>query len=193
MEIEVLLFDAQLKYLGPLITFADLHARELTHRMAAAWRKFVSLKQELTSNMYPLKHRMKLFQCVVMPTALYGSAAWTLRKPEELVLLRTQRRMLRMMLGSKRRLIQRTDDGQEQLESWVDWMKRTTNEAENLMRSLKYDTWVDLHKAAKLAWQQEIDACSNFKWSHKLRMWDPQFCVKTFRARGRPKKRWSDQ
>ena len=66
-------------------------------------------KQELTNKHYPLSSRIRLFESVVTPTTLYGCPAWTLTKELEFTLQRTQRKMLRMILGAgRRRLTQQT-------------------------------------------------------------------------------------
>ena len=102
-QISILSFHEHTKYLGRKTTFDNYHATELDNRISAAWRKFHLLRHELTSKTYPLKSRLRLFDGTVTPTILYGSAAWTLTKDMEMTLKRTQRRMLRLVLGTPRR------------------------------------------------------------------------------------------
>ena len=77
MSIEILPPSGSLKYLGRVLTFRDPHRAEIEHRITAAWRKFHSLKQELTSPNYSLNDRLRLFHGTVSATILYGSEAWT--------------------------------------------------------------------------------------------------------------------
>ena len=79
-------------------------------------------KQELTSKTYSLNSRLKLFEAVITPTVLYGAGAWTLNKQAESILLRTQRRMLRMILGAGRRKFfnSHVTTGKEEAESEQD-------------------------------------------------------------------------
>eukprot|EP00973_Karenia_brevis_P030565 4215828-Karenia_brevis.AAC.1 len=60
---------------------------------------------------------------------LYGCEAWTLTQNLEARIRRTQRKMLRMILGSGRRKMI-SEDGCETVETWVDWVQRTTHRAE---------------------------------------------------------------
>ena len=71
-----------------------------------AWKTFFTHRAELTSKHYSLHNRLRLFDATVTPAFLYGSAAWTLTKQLEVTIRRTQRKMLRMILGSGRRTIQ---------------------------------------------------------------------------------------
>jgi len=65
------------KYLGRVLNLADFHGAELANRMSTAWRSFAKYKHILCSKRYPLPARVKLFESVVSPAALYGSSCWT--------------------------------------------------------------------------------------------------------------------
>jgi len=176
MDIEILNCGEHTKYLGRKLCFSDSNRSEIEHRITAAWRKFHSLKQELTGRRYSLKDRIRLFNGAVTPTVLYGSEAWTMTKEVENRVKRTQRQMLRMIIHLPRRRVKATttsipqcgtprtprsaiseqtdsgrditsepsptqhqeppgddcDDDDTELESWVDWIKRCTREAENI-------------------------------------------------------------
>ena len=104
MKIKVLDREEHVKYLGSYICCERRQEVELKHRIQAAWAKFASHKQELTNKHYALCQRLRLFDATVTPTALYGSTGWTLTKDMENDLCRTQRRMLRLILGSSRQV-----------------------------------------------------------------------------------------
>ena len=104
MKIEVLDRQEHVKYLGSYISCEQRQEVELKHRLQAAWAKFTAHKQELTNKHYTLGQRLRLFNSTVTPTALYGSTGWTLTKDMEQDLCRTQRRMLRLILGSRRKV-----------------------------------------------------------------------------------------
>ena len=91
------------KYLGRTLSFHDPHRTELENRIAAAWRKFYTLKSELTSKRYSLSDRLRLFHGTITPTMLYAAETWTLTAELENRLRRTQRQMLRMILHAPRR------------------------------------------------------------------------------------------
>ena len=68
---------------------------ELDNRIAAAWGSFHEHKSELCSKHYSLKDRVKLFEAVVTPTALYGASTWTLKLDMVKQLKTAWRKMLR--------------------------------------------------------------------------------------------------
>ena len=69
------------------------------------WGTFNKLRDELTSNRYPLHSRLRLFNGTVTPTVMYGCTSWTLTKDMLLALRRTQRRMLRLIVNTRRRRV----------------------------------------------------------------------------------------
>ena len=111
MSIEMLPHSESLKYLGRKVSFDSTQEIEIENRISNAWKKFMAFKNEMTSKQYPLKHRLRLFNGTVTPTILYGSATWTLTCKTESRIRSTQRKMLRMILGSGRR---RTPQGQQE-------------------------------------------------------------------------------
>ena len=130
---------------GPI---KDFHEMELESRISSGWSCFHKHKQELTGRQYPLRDRLRLFDSTVTPTVLYGCEAWTLKDPMKRRLRAVQRKMLRMVLGSRRRL-HRTDNvtsasansadscdneeeegSQYELELWADFLRRVTYLAE---------------------------------------------------------------
>eukprot|EP00973_Karenia_brevis_P085813 11903845-Karenia_brevis.AAC.1 len=71
MQVEILPYDGHTKYLGRKLTFHDQSQTELQNRIAAAWGKFNQFRHELTSRIYPLTDRLRLFDAVVTATVLY--------------------------------------------------------------------------------------------------------------------------
>lgn len=148
-DVEILGAEVGTKYLGRKVCFKDFHEVELGSRITAAWRCFHKHKQELTSRQYPLRSRLRLFESTVTSTVLYGCEAWTLKDAMMRRLRAVQRKMLRMVLGSRRRLTridsaaasssdslvseddEKVDEGSEyELEPWSDFLKRVTHVAE---------------------------------------------------------------
>jgi len=103
MNVAILPLDGCVKYLGRQLCFENSQDVEVHNRIRAGWAKFMAHKQELTSKHYSLHDRLKLLDVVVSPTVLYAAGTWTLTKQHEHILQRTQRRMLRMVLGAGRR------------------------------------------------------------------------------------------
>ena len=212
MQIEVLKTDETTKYLGRKLSFSDPHRVELESRISCAWRKFYVLKHELTGKHYSLNDRLRLFHGTVTPTALYGCETWALSSELEHRLRKTQRQMLRMILRVPRRMSAENqdegsdgtsepdpdtiiEDNTEHLEPWVDWIRRTTHEAERRMRELKLDDWVSLHRKRKWRWAKKVASSHIPNWCIRVLKWQPGHRVVSSnysRRVGRPKLRWTD-
>ena len=190
--IEILPHDGSVKYLGQKISFSDPHKIELENRIAAAWRSFMSMKSEFTNKLYSIRSRLELFNVVVTPTALYGCATWALTRTDELRLLRAERRMLRMIIGHTRRKSTGTPSDESEVESWIDWVQRTTKEAELRMDNLNIENWICQYRRRKWRFAGQL-ACGNHdKWSYKALHWMPEFGPRAARCQGRPRTRWGD-
>ena len=197
---------------------------ELRQRIRGGWAKFMEYKQELTGKHYSLNSRLQLFDAVITPTVLYGSECWTTTKYLEDILKTTQRRMLRMILGRGRRRIetQNHDEGasgeddessaaveempeaedtisqEEELEPFVDWVRRVTHEAESRLEQLQIKTWVESARTRKWRWAAKIFCThSEDRWARIAYEWDPRVHRDAGRRMARrraagQRKRWFD-
>ena len=94
----------------------DEETTEIRNRIRAAWATFHKYRQELTSRNYMLRHRLRLFDAVITQTMNYASGTWTLTKAHERVIQSTQRKMLRLIIQTKRRykkIVKRKDETNE--------------------------------------------------------------------------------
>ena len=146
MKIEILLYFSSVKYLGRMITFSQGNAREIHNRIACAWKRFMSMRDELMGKQYSLKQSLRVFDMTVSATMLYGTATWTLTNQLENKIRRTQRKMMRMMVQTRRKIVQQCE-GEIILESWVDWIKRVTREAETWVQRFNVRDWAQCHRA----------------------------------------------
>ena len=103
IKIEILTRGESVRYLGQTITFRPQETTEIKNRIRAAWATFHKCKQELTSKSYMLKHRLRLFDAVKTPTICYASGTWAPTKKHERMIQSTQRKMLRLIIQTKRR------------------------------------------------------------------------------------------
>ena len=69
MSLEILTKSESVKYLGQRILFHLQETLEIRSRIRAAWATFHKYRQELTSKNYMLKHRLRLFDATVSPSA----------------------------------------------------------------------------------------------------------------------------
>ena len=146
----ILQHDDSTKYFGRKLTFSDHHITEINNRISTTWRKFNVLRNEVTNRHYPLHSRIRLFDTTITPTILYGCASWTTTHESMTKLVRTQRRMLRLIIGTSRRRsitpthaatsipipdhshAQPTKRSDDSLEPWPQYIKRATRTAERI-------------------------------------------------------------
>ena len=138
--IEVLDIDRAEMYLGRSVCLGDYHQSELRNRIKCGWAAFSKYKDIFSSRSYSFPLKAKLFNSIVTPVILYSTASWTLTQKMEKILNTAMRQMLRKMLCAGRR-----PD-----EDWVDYIKRTTADAEKRMYDLGYEAWTISHKKKKL-------------------------------------------
>ena len=103
MSIEILTKNESVTYLGQRISFHQQETLEIKSRIRAAWATFHKYRQELTSKNYMLKHRLRLFDATVSPTVCYAAGTWTPSKEHERMTQSTQRKMLRLIVQTKKK------------------------------------------------------------------------------------------
>ena len=170
------------RYLGRKLCLGEYHQTELDNRLRGAWAAFTKFKCVFKSRAYTFRLKAKLFESTVSPVLLYSSASWTLTQDMESKILTTQRRMLRTMLGKKRL----------PTEDWVTYVKRTTEEAESMMRSCGYHNWIEQSPRKKLRFAVKTASVDDNRWSKRLLDWKPFFRCSPRRRAGHPYRRWED-
>ena len=103
MKIEILTRNESVKYLGQKISFYQQETTEIKSRIRAAWATFHKYRQELKSKNYMLKHRLRLFDAAVSPTVCYAAGTWAPNKEHERMIQSTQRKVLRLIIQTKRK------------------------------------------------------------------------------------------
>ena len=116
LNIDMLNCENHPMYLGRALRMTDMHDEELRSRSAKAWAKFSIYRSELLDRDIPVRYRLKLFGAVITPTMLYSSGTLLMSIGRQRRLRTTQRRMLRMMLGSDRQY----KDNERTVEHYVD-------------------------------------------------------------------------
>ena len=159
------------------------------------FRKFSD--KRLTSKNYMLNHRLRPFDAAISPTVCHAAGTWTPNKEYERMIQSTQRKMLRLIIQTKRRYktiekqeintheemeetdinemrstddesggglsttthndvdseVSFEDDADEVIgttlieeEDWIEYIKRSTDEAKEKMESAKIRCWNKTHK-----------------------------------------------
>ena len=103
MNIEILAKSESVNYLGQRISFYQQETLEIKSRIRTAWTTLRKYRQELTSKKYMLKLRLRLFDATVSPTLCYAAGTWTPSREHERMIQSTQRKMLRLIIQTKRK------------------------------------------------------------------------------------------
>ena len=103
IKVEKLTRGESVRYLGHRITFLQQETTEIRNRIRAAWATFHKYRQELTSKNHTLKHRLRLFDAAITPTMCYAAGTWAPNKEHERMIQSTQRKMLRLIIQTKRK------------------------------------------------------------------------------------------
>ena len=94
---------------------------------------------------------------------------------------------MRAILGSKRTTIV-VEDGDNETEPWLDWVKRATRDACRQMEHFDIPCWVEEARKRKFQWAGHIARLEDGRWTRKVLDWTPD----GRRLRGRPVLRWVD-
>ena len=209
--IEILAAGDPTMYLGRSLSLIDTQAAELENRISSAWRAFMRRKNELCNKGYPLRSRLRLFEATVTKAALYGSETWVPTAEMARRLSTTQRKMLRWMVGTRRRVDHaqwddETDSelseppaegdlndapfGGDTLEAWEDWIKRATEVGEEELRRAKIEDWCRQQRRSYWRWAGHVARMQDGRWTVQLLNWVPD---EGSRRVGRPNKRWVDE
>ena len=182
-----------------------MHGIKLENRIEKAWAKFFLNKAELCNKHYNLRDRLRLFQASVTNTVLYGSGSWVMTAGRAQKLRSAQRRMLRWMLNSGRKTLaisekdevetdteveEPTEELEETLESWTDWIRRTTHTAEYHLLHAGAEDCVEGQRRRKWRWAGHVARRQDRRWSSLMLAWQPEGRKSRL---GRPKCRWRDE
>ena len=87
------------------------------------------------------------------------------------------------------------DTAEIEQEEWIEYIKRSTAEAEELMKNAKIPCWIETHRGMKWRLAMRTPSLPRERWARKAAEWIPCLSsqIKTNRAVGRPQKRWEDE
>ena len=75
-----------------------------------------------------------------------------------------------------------------ELESWVDWIKRVTHEADAAMRKAEVPDWIEEVRRRAWKWAGHVARRTDGRWTRKVLGWKPE----GVRRPWRPMRRWTD-
>ena len=85
-------------------------------------------------------------------------------------------------------------DATDKEEEWIDFIKRSTEEAEEHMKKHKIPCWIEVHKRTKWRTARRIITLPQKRWNKRVFEWQPGLdpTLRTKRSVGIPKRRWED-
>ena len=150
----------------------------LDFRLRGAWAKFHAFKTTLTNKHVDSKLRLRLFDAVVTPVALYGLVASPLTQKDLSRLTSTQNKMLRMIIGWSK------CNGQD----WADAYRRMNSKVDAAVSRQPIRLWGCTLMAQRRITMQRADQNQTCFWVSIVSKWKPA----PKRKVGRPRTRWSD-
>ena len=103
---------------------------EIKNRIRAAWASFYKYKQELTSKSYFYSTDSAFFNMVITPTLSNASGTCTLSREHERMIRSIQRKMLRLVVQTKRKYKNKTQPGKNEKDE-----EREKETTEDLMKN----------------------------------------------------------
>ena len=155
------------KYLGSVIKATGGCEEEAKERVKKAWGKWREVRGVICDRHIPRRVKAKVYRTIVRPVLLYGSETWALRKREEDMIMRTEMRMLRWIMGVSR-------------------LERCTNE--EIRKAAGVVSITEKLREARLRWVGHVVRREEESWIQKAKK-EP---VRGRRSRGRQRLRWSD-
>ena len=190
-SVEVLPPGANLVVLGTVLNLEDVTEKEITNRIASAWRLFWSMKPILLNRRVSVKRRLRLFDATVSSCVTWCCESWAPIK-EELQRLEVARRsMLRKIVCT----------GRGPAEEWISWIRRATHKALDLASQTGVRKWTTFHGSKKWRWAGHVARRGVDTWLYKVTTWRDSTWQKhamdmggarELRPAGRPSTRWED-
>ena len=86
------------------------------------------------------------------------------------------------------------DTNNDDLEPWVDFIKRATHIAEATISKQNITQWTTAYLRRKWRWAQRLTTVPDDRWCRIITNWQPTTVERrpAYRRQGRPRKRWSD-
>ena len=161
----------------------------LNNRLRCAWAKFNIFRKALTDKHVNLRLRLKLFDSVVTPSAVYGLSVAPLTTTDLELLAISRRKMLRSMVG----FVKHADD------SWADMYRCLRERLDAALTATRVRDWNEEVKLAKEKLKMGVATSTASSLTARAVNWHPPAVVDTklehlpHRSRGRPFTRWTGE
>ena len=101
------------KYLGSMFDAEGGTTTDCKNRVRLAWNKWREVTGVICDKKVPVKLKHKIFKTVIRPTMTYGAECWTMKKKDEMLMNKTEMRMLRWIQGVSLREHKRNEEIRE--------------------------------------------------------------------------------
>ena len=91
--------------------------------------------------------------------------------------------------------VEEIDNADIEEEDWIEYIKRSTEEAIDQMKTARIQCWIKPHRRMTWRLATRIASLPKEGWIVKAAEWNPELSTKyrTYRAIGRPRRRWEDE
>ena len=168
------------KYLGKKFG-GDLRNRSecnVNYRMECAWGKFHSQKAVLLNRSISLRLRLKLFDAIVTPTAVYGLSTTAMTAQQRARVVSTRSKMLRRIVRFSKL----------PHESWEEAGRRTKQKVTAALKIFPVSDWLVVLDRSMWRLVARLATGDSQEWPAQVLRWRPA----GVRRRGRPRLRWTD-
>ena len=101
------------KYLGSMFGAEGGTTTDCKNRVRLAWNKWRGVTGVICDKKVPVKLKHKIYKTVIRPTMTYGAECWTMKKKDEMLMNKTEIRMLRWIQCVRLREHKRNEDIRE--------------------------------------------------------------------------------
>ena len=101
------------KYLGSIFDAEGGSTTDCKNRVRLAWNKWREITGVICDKKVPIKLKHKIYKTVIKPTMTYGAECWTMKKKDEMLMNKTEMRMLRWIQGVSLREHKRNEEIRE--------------------------------------------------------------------------------
>ena len=98
------------KYLGSMFDTEGGTTTDCKNRVRLAWNKWREVTGVICDKKVPVKLKHKIYKTVIRPTMTYGAECWTMKKKDEMLMNKTEMRMLRWIQGVSLRELKRNEE-----------------------------------------------------------------------------------
>jgi hypothetical protein len=159
------------KFLGMIINSKNNMTETIQYRIQAGNKAYYANQMMLKNTYINRGAKMQIYKTLFRPVVTYGCEFWAMKKEDENILRRFERKIIRRIYGP--------------VKQQREWRIRNNEESDNIIRKKDIVRFV---KARRISWTGHVERMEDSRMP-KREMTEK---IYTRRKRGRPKVRWLD-